>query len=380
MSTPKVLFVSHASSISGAEMVLLDVAPAFPGSAAFIFERGALSNELARRDMPVIVATFGSGLSGIKRESRLTRAAPLAGKMAAIVAELSMAARKFDVIYANSQKAFVLGSLAAALSRRPLIWHLHDIINKAHFGDGQRRLQISLANRFARLVIAPSTAVQSTFIAEGGRAELVRIIPNGIDCAVDPSSKAVLRPRLGLPSGPLIGVFSRIAAWKGQHVMLRAMANLPNVHCIIVGSALFGEERYEKSLRTLCRTLGLERRVTFLGQRSDVPLLMQAMDAVVHPSVDPEPFGRTLVEAMLVGTPIVATDTGAAREILKEDATLVKPGDSVALATALRTVLSDAGKRADDLANTSKRASATYGVKIMQTKIAEEVSAAAQIN
>jgi glycosyltransferase involved in cell wall biosynthesis len=378
MTAPKVLFVSHASSVSGAEMVLLDVVPAFRSAAAFVFEPGTLANELAKRDIPVIASRFGSGLDSIKRDSRLAGAAPFAGRMAGLVAELSLAARRFDVIYANSQKAFVIGTLASALSRRPLVWHLHDIIDRAHFGDAQRRMQISLANRFARLVITPSLAVKSAFVVEGGQAELTRIIPNGIDLAVESTSKAVLRQRLGLPNVPMIGVFSRIAAWKGQHVVLRAMAKLPDVHCIIVGSALFGEDRYEKSLMTLNRKLGLEQRVTFLGHRSDVPQLMQAVDAVVHPSVDPEPFGRTLVEAMLVGTPIIATDTGAAREILKEAAILVQPGDSDALASALRRVLSDGGRIGrEDLAKACKRASTTYGVAAMQTKIAQEVHAAA---
>lgn len=374
MTVPKVLFVSHASNVSGAEMVLLDVAPAFRDSAAFVFERGTLANELAKRDVPVIASKYGSGLDSVKRDSQLVGAAPLAGQMAGIVAELSFAARRFDVIYANSQKAFLLGALASALSHRPLVWHLHDIINKAHFGDAQRRLQISFANRFAHLVITPSSAVTTAFVAEGGRAELARIIPNGIDLTVDPSPKAVLRQRLGLPNVPLIGVFSRIAAWKGQHVVLRALAKLPDVHCIIVGSALFGEDRYEKSLMMLNRKLGLEQRVTFLGQRSDVPQLMQAVDAVVHPSVDPEPFGRTLVEAMLVGTPVIATDTGAAREILNEEATFVRPGDCDALACALRSVLSDTGRVGSEaLAKACERASTTYGVGAMQTKIAEEV-------
>ena len=64
------------------------------------------------------------------------------------------------------------------------------------------------------------------------------------------------------------------------------------------------------------RTSVLKNRVIFLGQRSDVPRLMSAVDVVVHTSVDPEPFGRTLVEAMLARTAVIATDAGAAAEIL----------------------------------------------------------------
>ncbi len=72
---------------------------------------------------------------------------------------------------------------------------------------------------------------------------------------------------------------------------------------------------------------GLQDRALFLGQRGDVPVLMQAVDAVIHPSVDPEPFGLTLVEGMLAGTPIIATDCGASSEILDNGraGTLVAP-------------------------------------------------------
>ncbi|MFX8692529.1 glycosyltransferase, partial [Acinetobacter baumannii] len=73
---------------------------------------------------------------------------------------------------------------------------------------------------------------------------------------------------------------------------------------------------YQAELRRLVDHLGLGNRVHFLGRREDVPLLMQAVDAVVHPSVDPEPFGLTLVEAMAVGTPVIASDAGASTEIL----------------------------------------------------------------
>ena len=133
-----------------------------------------------------------------------------------------------------------------------------------------------------------------------------------------------------MPPGPLIGVFSRLAPWKGQHIVLQALAGLPGVHGIFAGSALFGEDAYAASLRVLASELGIADRVVFLGQRGDVPALMRAVDIVVHPSVDPEPFGRTLVEAMLARTPVIATDAGAASEILGggEAGMLVPPGDA----------------------------------------------------
>lgn len=376
MSEPKVLFVNHTSTISGAEMVLLDVAPAFRNASAFMFEEGALNIALAQKGINVIASRFGKGLSKIKRDSRLAAAAPLAGRMTALVGELSAAARNYDVIYANSQKAFVIGSIAAAMARRPLIWHLHDIVSKAHFGAGQRRLQILLANSFARSVLAPSAAVKTTFVSEGGRSELAHVVPNGLAIDVDPMPRSLLRRRLDLPQGPLIGVFSRLAPWKGQHIVLRALAELPDVSCIVVGSALFGEDGYSDCLKTLAENLKLGDRVIFLGQRSDVSLLMQAVDVVVHPSVEPEPFGRTLVEAMLVGTPVIATNAGAASEILPEDTSsnlLIPPGNSQALAEAVRTILASPPSLVGALAKAQQRARTLYGVDTMRSAIAKVV-------
>ena len=379
MATPKVLFLTHTSTMSGAEMVLLDVVKTFSNCSVAVFENGPLVDELRNRGVNVIVPRFGSSMSNIKRSSQLRNAVPMAGRMAAIVAELAVIARKFDVVYANSQKAFVLGSLAASLARRPLVWHLHDIISQSHFGESQRRLQITLANKLASAVVVPSHAVETAFVQAGGRPELVRIIPNGMTLNIDRSSKEVLRRRLGLPNGPLIGVFSRIAAWKGQHVVLRALPQLPDVHCLIVGSPLFGEESYQRSLKTLARNLDIEKRVSFLGQRSDIPELMRVVDAVVHPSVDPEPFGRTLVEAMLSGAPVIATDTGASREILHEDegSLMIPPGDSDALAAAIKSIISNRGALSDKLETAKLRAAAFYGVEPMQSAIARELAAVA---
>ncbi|MGH1591510.1 glycosyltransferase [Methylobacterium phyllosphaerae] len=234
------------------------------------------------------------------------------------------------MVYANSQKAFLLSALAARLIGRPLIWHLHDILDGAHFGFAQRTLQVRLANLCAAQVIVPSEAAARAFAEAGGRRSLIRIVPNGLDLARDPRPSKALRAELGLPTGLLVGVFSRIAPWKGQDVLIEALAKVPDMRCIVVGAPLFGEDAFAAHLRDLAAARGVSDRVQFLGQRADVPLLMQAVDAVVHPSVDPEPFGRTLVEAMLAGVPVIATDAGASAEILDGGAagTLVPPRDS----------------------------------------------------
>jgi glycosyltransferase involved in cell wall biosynthesis len=365
---PRVLFVCHTGWMSGAELVLLDVVKPWTGQSAFLFEDGPLRAALEGKGLNVAVSAWGQGLKQVRRDSSVLRVLPVVGRLWAILFEVIGAARRHDVVYANSQKAFVVAAFATALARRPLIWHLHDIISPVHFGKIQRLLQVTLANYCATRVIVPSQAAADAFVAEGGRKDLVAVVPNGLAIAPETMLPADIRRELDLPQGPLVGVFSRLAAWKGQHVVLQALAQTPGVSCIIAGSALFSEEAYANRLARMVEDLGLGDRVYFLGQRADVPRLMRAVDIMVHPSIDPEPFGLTLVEAMLAGVPVIATDAGAASDILDggKAGTLVEPGDADALAAAITRVMSRPPELAGQLQDAETRAREHYSVGQMQ--------------
>jgi len=367
MSTERVLFVDHTGQIGGAELILLDVVEGRSRSSAFLFEDGPLRTALAERKLNLVISKWGRGLSQFRRDSSWFAAIPLMARLAAIVAEIARAARSHDVVYANSQKAFVLASIAGLFVRRPLIWHLHDIISADHFGIVQRRTQVLLANARATKVIVPSQAAATAFIEAGGRRDLVEVVPNGLALPPEPRTSAELRRSLDLPTRPLVGVFSRLARWKGQHVLLEALASLPDVGCIIVGDALFGEQAYAAELKQMVLARGLADRVHFLGHRNDVPKLMMAVDAMVHPSIDPEPFGRTLVEAMLARVPVIATNAGAAPDILEEGSagTLVPPNEPAALARAIATVLAKPATLQSQLAYALARAQTEYSVTRM---------------
>src|SRR5262249_1870942 len=91
---------------------------------------------------------------------------------------------------------------------------------------------------------------------------------------------------------------------------------------------------------------GLEARVRFLGERTDVPALMGAADIYSQGNRGPEGFGLTFVEAFCSGLPVVSSGIGAATEVIDErSGILVPPEDPAALAGALRTLIEDAGKR-----------------------------------
>jgi glycosyltransferase involved in cell wall biosynthesis len=197
---------------------------------------------------------------------------------------------------------------------------------------------INLANRCASLVIANSKASQAAFIKAGGRAELTEVVYNGFQpesYQVNDDERSRLRTELGIHDRFVIGHFSRLAPWKGQHVLIEALLHCPeHVSVLLVGDALFGEEAYKVQLWQQIAMLGLKPRVHFLGFRSDIPQLMAACDLVTHTSIAPEPFGRVIVEAMLCGTPVIATVDGGAVELIDHAHTgwLCPPNDPQKLA------------------------------------------------
>ena len=269
-------------------------------------------------------------------------------------------ARGYDVLYANTQKAMIVGALAGKIAGKPVIWHLHDILSADHFSRTSRRLAVAAGNLLVSRVLANSRATAAAFTESGGMAERVRVVYNGIDPApfrsVVQAEMDNLRRKLGLVGVPVVSVFSRLAPWKGQHVLLKALARLPGVHALLVGAPLFGEDDYAKDLRQQAKALDVADRVHFLGFRPDVPSLMRLSDVVVHTSVAPEPFGRVIVEGMLALKPVVAARAGGAGEIVDDGVSgvLVAPGDANALAAALAGLLANPAK-AQALAETGYR-------------------------
>ncbi|HTN34858.1 MAG TPA: glycosyltransferase family 4 protein [Marinobacter sp.] len=113
----------------------------------------------------------------------------------------------------------------------------------------------------------------------------------------------------------------RISRWKGQLQFLEVMAEVvrtrPDCHGIVVGGAEPGKEHFMRELGQRRAALGLVDKVTFMGQRSDMAELYSLADAVCHLSTKPEPFGRTVTEALASGTPVIAFNRGGAAETLQ---------------------------------------------------------------
>ncbi|MBD2184481.1 glycosyltransferase [Aerosakkonema funiforme] len=336
----KILFLDQSGKPGGAELCLLDIAKPYRDSCLIgLFADGSFRHLLEQHNIPVEV--LATDPIAVRKESNLAQGLKSFGNLAPLIAKVVHLSRDRDLIYANTQKALVVGAIASFIARRPLVYHLHDIISPEHFSQTNIRIIVTLANRFASLVIANSQATQAAFIAAGGRGDITQVVYNGFTPEFYKNRDADIaqaKQRLGMNGRFLVGQFSRLSPWKGQHILLQALKRCPeDVAAILVGDALFGEEDYVKDLHEKVAAMGLENRVKFLGFQSDIVPLMKACDLVVHTSTAPEPFGRVIVEAMLCKRPVVAAKAGGAMELIATNKTgwLVPPGDAIALADAI---------------------------------------------
>ncbi len=152
----------------------------------------------------------------------------------------------------------------------------------------------------------------------------------------------------------LLGVVAQLSPWKGQDTAIEALRLLSaediDAHLLLIGSAKFvaratrfDNEAYVARLHRLIADAGLEDRVSWLGEREDVPELVRALDVLLLPSWE-EPFGRALIEAMALGVPVVSTNVGGPPEIVEDgrEGFLVPPRDPAAWAASIRRVAESA--------------------------------------
>ncbi|MBE9029527.1 glycosyltransferase family 4 protein [filamentous cyanobacterium LEGE 11480] len=321
---PKILFLDQSGKLGGAELSLLDIAIHYDDRCLVaLFADGPFQARLATCHIPTRVLTqvplsIGKQSTAVKSLKALRQIIPLIRR----VAQLS---QDYDIIYANTPKAFVIGAIASRFSRRPLIYHLRDILSADHFSQTNLKVVITLANCCATKVIANSMATQQAFIQAGGKPQLVEVLYNGFDPAqyqTTNEQQQDIRHTLGWDDRFIIGHFSRLSPWKGQHILLEALARCPDHLCaILVGDALFGETDYVQNLHQQVERLKLHDRVKFLGFRQDIPPLMTACDLITHTSTAPEPFGRVIIEAMLCKTPVIAASGGGAVELIHHNQT-----------------------------------------------------------
>ena len=257
-------------------------------------------------------------------------------------------ARNIDLIHLNTGFEPQEGIIASRLLGVPCVVHLRGFVHT------RSRLVLSLM-KYVACVIGVSRAVSASVPTDRIPPERIVTIYDPVD--IDRFDKAStardnVRSSLGFAQDDIVvAVFGRVVEWKGQleftRALMKAIQDHPSLKGLIVGDEADGTPDYARTIRGAIKASGLERHFVFAGYQEHVEPYYHASDIVVHSSIEPEPFGMVVPEAMAAKKPLVAADAGGPREIVTHgrDGLLVAPGDVEAMSAAIAELARDPEKR-----------------------------------
>ena len=352
----RALFLSHDSSLYGAQLSLLgllahldhqEIKPIVVAA-----QNGPLNDAIEEAGIPVtirhIVNWVAAGRDARKSSFRIGKdfLSGLRTRVWALAHEIEN--KQIDVVYTNTLVP-IEGAIAARLTGRPHIWHLREQV------AGNSQLKSWVPARLIPYVVDWLSAriiVNSQYLghvyARGHAQKKIQVIFNGVNPGQFDLDRAAaassVRTELGLnPSIRLVTLIGAVIPRKGQmllaQALLRISQQIPNATFLVIGE---GDSGYIREIKSFCHTYGIQERLLFLGWRPDIPRILAATDVLVV-AADEEPFGRTVIEAMAAGTPVVSTRCGGPEEIVidKQTGLLVPRGDADSLARAIEHVLGD---------------------------------------
>ncbi|HEV2551057.1 MAG TPA: glycosyltransferase family 4 protein [Stellaceae bacterium] len=278
---------------------------------------------------------------------------------------------RIDIVHARSRAPAWSAGAASRRTGAHFVTTFHNV-----YGDSwwlKRRYNGIMAE--GERVIAISNFVAAHVASRYGvPPERLRIIPRGVDFTrFDPervSAERVIQlaRQWRLPDGvPVVMLVGRLTRWKGQLVLIDAVAQLrrEDLRCMLVGA---GEARYRRDLIAAIKARGLEGVFQIVDDCRDIPAAYMLSDVVVSASTRPEGFGRVMAEAQAMGRPVIATDHGGAREIIRTGETgwLVPPADGAALAVAIADALTlTPAVRAELAAAAIEHVRGQFGTRLM---------------
>ena len=252
---------------------------------------------------------------------------------------------KIDLIHARSRAPAWSAFWAARLTGIPFVTTFHGTYN---FKNSLKKYYNSIMVRGDR-VIAISDYIYRHILRNYQDYMTycqIKIIPRGVDLKTFNLNSSNLTERIQKLKDdwqieqdcPIILLVGRLTRWKGQETALKALGLLKNFsgHLVCLGSDQ-GRIHYLESLKSLANTLNLSSRVHFISTCHDMPAAYAMADLVLHTSIDPEAFGRTIIEAQAMGKCVIATAHGAPLEIIQEGLTgyLIDPQDPQKLAQSI---------------------------------------------
>jgi len=330
MTPTRVLFVTASPDRGGAETVVVQLLTGVDrrriAPVAVALAEGGFRDELGRTGVPVVDA------GSLGRMRNVPRTLGIARRLAALITR-----ERIALVHSHGTQAHIVGGLAARFARVPAIHHVHDLYAETRTGDAV--LQYVALRIPATTIVAVSHSARARLLSSGVPWNRVRVVHNGV-------SLERTAPAITGVDGPVVVWCGRLQRWKGAHVFLDAARAIRNAHpkarFWIVGGTLFGKEpEYATELREQAARLGIADAVTFTGHVADARPYLASADVVVHCSIEPEPFGLVIAEALAEGRPVVAFDQGGPAEMIESGRSgrLVSPGNTDALAAAVSDLL-----------------------------------------
>lgn len=331
------LLVNQLSPIGGAEVQLAHLADGLAGRGHAVTV-GAIDHKWAAT-RPLAPGVELVELHAANRYRRL-----------AAVPRLARLARRADVVQCTMWDPSLWGRLAAILARRPVIVadHATDRSVQVTAGGGARASWIAAHNRlldpFTYATVACAASQRQVLLGEGVAAAKIVHIPNGIPVARlrEEAAAAPGRELLGLPAGPLV---LQVGVFRPEKNQLGALEAFPAVRERVPGAQLVfaGDGPTMAAVEARATELG-GGWAHFLGARDDVPALLAHAELMLLPSLA-DAMPMTVLEALAVGTPVVASDVGDVASMLGESGICVSPGNGEALAAAVARVLGEPALR-----------------------------------
>lgn len=211
-----------------------------------------------------------------------------------------------DVVYTNTSVVFP-GGITTKLLGKKSVWHIREIISNKF----ERKVVSFIVNTFSDVIIANSKATGEAITKNNKK---VKVVYNAIE------SKPETKKHQKIDDTIVIGMAGRINRWKGQKLFVDMAKDIlnqtNNVKFKIAGEVYKGEDHILHELKSYVKEKGVEEYIEFLGQVNNMDEFYNNIDIFVLPSIQPEPFGLVVIEAMEKELPVVATNHGGPTEII----------------------------------------------------------------
>lgn len=353
----RLLFLDQFGTVGGAQQVLLETLgvldPTEFEATVALNGPGNLRRLLRCRGIPVIDLPLGNYHSGHKTIGDIARFGPRTVLCSLFLAS-SLVRDHFELIFANGPRTFACAVLAGRVTKRPVIWHLHNVLSSEAAAKGLA----FLASWVSQIIVCSKSAAAPLVKYRPSLHSKIRLIHNAVPDWQPTAHKRdteTWRHSFGLDKGFVsFGILGRVTPFKGQAQFIEAarlvLQHSPKVRFFVVGSPAPDcpeDQAYYEGMRAQVENSTMRSQVLFLEHQDEICRYYSLIDVVVLASQGEEALPRTIVEAMYLGKPIVAPGQKGMCEILRDGDTglLAETAKPRLLADKMIELLNDPARR-----------------------------------